>query len=333
MKEIGFQIEILTNLKCVNFLDITFNLDRNSYHPYRKPNDNLSYINILSNHPPQIIKQLPTTINNRLSNNSSNEQLFNQNKSGYEEALKQSGYKNISLTYQTTTSPKKQKRRRRKIIWFNPPFNKSVSTNVAKKFLSLIDKHFPPSSKLNKIFNRNTVKVSYSCTENMEKIIKGHNNNINATATDPLKACNCNNKASCPLDGKCRSTNVIYKCTVSAPNKNDKVYIGLTEGEFKSRFYTHKQSFTKKKYAKSTSLSKYIWELKENNINPSLSWTIMKTAKTYSNITKRCNLCLQEKFEILYYKNQNELLNNKSEIISKCRHENKFLMANYKSKD
>ena len=68
-----------------------------------------------------------------------------------------------------------RKKQQRKIIWFNPPFNLDVSTNAAKTFLNLIEKHFPRSSKLHKIFNKNTVKVSYSCTQNMSQIIKGHN--------------------------------------------------------------------------------------------------------------------------------------------------------------
>ena len=40
-KEIGFKIEIETNLKIVNFLDVTFNLAKSTYRPYRKPNNNL----------------------------------------------------------------------------------------------------------------------------------------------------------------------------------------------------------------------------------------------------------------------------------------------------
>ena len=79
--------------------------------------------------------------------------------------------------------------RKRKIIWFNPPFNANVSTNVAKTFLRLIDKHFPRSHKLNKIFNRNTVKVSYSCTENMANI-KGQNNKLTNTKVRQQLACN-----------------------------------------------------------------------------------------------------------------------------------------------
>ena len=37
--------------------------------------------------------------------------------------------------------------------------------NVVKKFLQLIDTHFPPTNKLHRIFDRNTVKISYSCTQ------------------------------------------------------------------------------------------------------------------------------------------------------------------------
>ena len=48
-KEIGVKNEIVTNLKTVNFLDVTFNLTNSKYTPYRKPNDNLLYIHTYSN--------------------------------------------------------------------------------------------------------------------------------------------------------------------------------------------------------------------------------------------------------------------------------------------
>ena len=50
--------------------------------------------------------------------------------------------------------------RRIKIIWFNPPNNHKVATNVAHKFLLLVDKHFPAGPSLNNYFNRNTIKVA-----------------------------------------------------------------------------------------------------------------------------------------------------------------------------
>ena len=75
-KDIGFAIDVETNLKIVDFLDITFNLNNGTYRPYKKPNDLLLYINKSSNHPPQIINQLPKIINERLSRNSSNEDVL-----------------------------------------------------------------------------------------------------------------------------------------------------------------------------------------------------------------------------------------------------------------
>ena len=59
-KEGGFKIENQTHLKIVNFLDVTFNLANGTYRPYKKANESLLYINTFSNHPPQVIKQLPT---------------------------------------------------------------------------------------------------------------------------------------------------------------------------------------------------------------------------------------------------------------------------------
>ena len=108
------------------------------------------------------------------------------------------------------------------------------------QYLSYKMKKHLSSHKLKKIFNRNTVKVSYSCTVNMLSIIKGHNKRITQSITIDNQRCNCRNKSECPLDGKCRTPNVIYKCVVSAPNTQDKIYIGLTENEWKQRYYTHK---------------------------------------------------------------------------------------------
>ena len=55
-------------------------------------------------------------------------------------------------------------------IWFNPPWNDAVATN-ASKFRPLIDEHYPKGSQLQQYFNRNTVKVSYSCMPDMASTI------------------------------------------------------------------------------------------------------------------------------------------------------------------
>ena len=96
-KEVGFKIEVQTCLKIVNFLDVTFNLANGTYRPYKKANESLLYINTSSNHPPQVIKQLPTSISERLSNNSSNEEIFNTSK--YEYQTKNSGYHQSKLIF------------------------------------------------------------------------------------------------------------------------------------------------------------------------------------------------------------------------------------------
>ena len=199
---------------------------------------------------------------------------------------------------------------------------------------SFLDKHFPPSNKLHKIFNRNTVKVSYCCTQNVANIIKSHNKKLISPSNQKKLSCNCRNKKECPLDGKCRSENIIYKCVATATGHLDKVYLGTAEGDFKQRFYNHKKSFKNKSYANDTTLSKYIWEMKQkHNITPTLKWYIVKSVPSYSNVSKKCLLCLHEKFEILNYPNQKELLNKRSELISKCRHVNKYLLSNYKAND
>ena len=137
-----------------------FDLTSVTHRPFKKKNDQLLYINTSSNHPPSIMKQIPASINKRLSDNSSNESIFNTAKPEYEAALQNSRYS--ALLSFSPCKPTKRKRKRN-ILWFNPPYNKSVQTNIGRIFLNLINKHFPNSGKLHKIFNKNTLKLSYSC--------------------------------------------------------------------------------------------------------------------------------------------------------------------------
>ena len=152
IKDVGFKIKIKTNLKIVDVLDVPINLNKGTYSSYKKPNGKILYTNTLSKHPWQTIKQLPTSINERLSKNSSNEEIFNKSKADYKKILETSVSNWQNLEYKKTTE-KTQKNRRWNIIWFNPPFNKNANTNVAKRFLSLIDNHFLlKDNKPHKIF-------------------------------------------------------------------------------------------------------------------------------------------------------------------------------------
>ena len=72
---------------------------------------------------------------------------------------------------------------------------------------------------------------------------------------------------------------------------------------------------------------------KRKGVTPALTWEVIRTVKAYSNITKRSSLCLHEKLAIITYPYPDELLNRRSELVTKCRHENKFLLKSFNSND
>ena len=177
-KNNGLNVIIECNMKIVNYLDVTFNLNDGTYRPYQKPDNIIQYIHVESNHPPNIIKQIPKTIEKRLSQLSSSEKIFNESAPFYEDKLHQSGYQQKLKYNPANTETHNKRNHKRNIIWFNPPFSRNVSTKIGKSFLNLLDKHFPQNHRLHKIFNRNNVKVSYSCTKSMKTLITNHNKNI-----------------------------------------------------------------------------------------------------------------------------------------------------------
>ena len=99
-KENELDIIVQCNMKTVNYLDVTLNLENSTYHPYQKENDQIKYINTESNHPPSIIKQLPLSIEFRLSSLPSSEEIFNDSVTPYQDALDKSVYKHKPSTKQ-----------------------------------------------------------------------------------------------------------------------------------------------------------------------------------------------------------------------------------------
>ena len=61
-KNIGLSLEIEGPIARTDFLDITLDLERNTYSPYRKKNAITQYIDIGSNHPQNILQQIPRMI-------------------------------------------------------------------------------------------------------------------------------------------------------------------------------------------------------------------------------------------------------------------------------
>ena len=173
------------------------------------------------------------------------------------------------------------------------------------------------------------------CTEHTlyRVIIKKHNRAIlNKKPTIPQDGCNCREKTRCPLKNKCLATSIIYEVNVTSDSENrEQKYIGLTERTFKKRFYGHQLSLKDRKYLKSSELSQHIWKVKDQGRSYRISWKIKNKATPYTNGTKRCDFCLSEKLCILKA-DKSGLLNKRSELISKCRHQNKFYIKNYKGR-
>ena len=219
-------------------------------------------------------------------------------------------------------------------LYYNPPFSKNVKTNIARGFLKLIDKHFPHNNKLHKIFKRHTVRVSYSCSEDMKCFINRHNKTIlkkhdkqNTTKrTNDSRLCNCRNHNQCPMQGNCLQANVVYKAEITTADNNEtKTYIGVTANEFKIRFRNHTKSINNIKYQNETELSKYIWQLKRSNRPHKIKWGIIKKIPACKPGQRRCGLYFEEKLLILKGRNKN-ILNKRSELFSKCRHVTKHYL-------
>ena len=108
-KDFGLEISAESNLKIVNYLDVTLNLNDGSFRPCDKSDDIIQYINKEFNHPPNLIKHLPASIEKRLSNNSFDEKIFQESAIYYEDSLNKAGFIN-KLAYQAQITRKtKQK--------------------------------------------------------------------------------------------------------------------------------------------------------------------------------------------------------------------------------
>ena len=325
MKDLGFNI----TAQAVNFLDINLDLESDIFKPYMKPNSTPCYVHRDSNHPRAILENIPKSVNKRLSAISSNKQVFDLASPPYQEALQKSGY-DFKLNFEPPIPCQKSKNRKRNITYFNPPFSKNVQTRIGDQFLNLIDKHFPRGHPLQKIINRNTIKLSYRCMPNFKRKVAAHNsrvNNIRATPQPP-SGCNCTGvMGPCPLEGNCLVNSVVYEAEVTSTNHQNETYTGLTSNTFKKRYYKHRESFKKENSENSTTLSSFIWNLKRKNENFEINWRIKDRAAAFNPVSRKCYLCLKEKYFIIFQP-EGASLNLRSELFSTCRHRLRQLLAN-----
>ena len=346
-------VKVEVNKRVVNYLNVTLNLLDGSHRDYMKPGQVIDYVHVESNHPPIVAKSIGKGVNHRLNANSSSEAMFDAAKGPYQEALQRSGHTH-TLKYnpeEAGGAPRRRRRRKNNIIWFNPPWCASVTTDVGRKFLNLVDASFPPSNPLSKIFNRKKIKVSYSTMPSLGRIIAGHNNKV---ITDQAKVepkrpwgnCSCPKKTrvagECPLGGECLAECIVYRASVKVKvprgaveveDAPEKTYLGLVEPEWKERLGNHKQDFKTASRRDATCLSTYIWSLKDKgkveDKDFSISWALVGRAQAYSPTADSCRLCLKEK-SLMILKPEWAVLNSRDEFFNHCRHKNKLLLSSIK---
>ena len=280
-----------------NRSSLRHNLKDGTYKPYNKPDNKITYINVQSNNTPNIIKQLPKTAEQRLSNNSSNEAIFNEAAPLYENALSEAGC-DVILKYnpnKKTKQKKQNKNRKRNIIWFNPPYSKNVLAKVGHYFLKSLNKQFPWQHKLHKIFNKNTVKVSYNCTKNIKSI----NNSHNKTFLHQNRPCPNKRRwnymwKELSLNGNCQAENIVYEATITCKQRTygENIYIGIAETTFKKRYSKHERPLNLVAYKNDTELSKEFCKKKCRNSVPKIKWRIPRKRSRFNRSLLRCNLCL-----------------------------------------
>ena len=91
----------------------------------------------------------------------------------------------------------------------------------------------------------------------------------------------------------------MYQAIVEDSTGDKKSYIGLSKNDLKERLGIHKQSF-KKRDVNQTCQSSHIWSLKDQGLAYIVTYRLVEKAKPFTPVTGKCQLCLKEKFYIMY---------------------------------
>ena len=139
------------------------------------------------------------------------------------------------------------------------------------------------------------------------------------------RPCNCRNETSCPLQGKCLQKGVIYQATIMQSNKGKHdTYIILESQRTSSKaamIDIYQASGLNIEYQQQ---QRAHLEVKKSEIDLRIKWEILDKALTYSASTRRCNLCIAERINILFKK---PTLNKRRELYCTCLHRRKCLLC------
>ena len=133
-----------------------------------------------------------------------------------------------------------------------------------------------------------------------------------------------------PFPGAMPENNVIYRAAVTTTHDgNMEFYTGLTSTTFKKRYGAHKTSITitNPNYKSKSTLSSHTLKLRSENKDFNIQWGLVDRAANFNPTTKKCRLCLKEKWYIMY-KPETATLNKRSEFYTAYRHRLKGLLIN-----
>ena len=89
----------------------------------------------------------------------------------------------------------------------------------------------------------------------------------------------------------------------------------------------HKTDTNYERHRCNTSLSKHIWNLKEEDKDYEIEWSLVEKSTDFNPTSKKCNICLKEKFYIMYDRGGSSL----EEVFNTWRHRKQKLLSNVKT--
>ena len=147
--------------------DLTSGVDR----PFNKSSNKPLYINASSNHPLSVLKQIPKSVSKRITRTLVMK-IFSVKVLRFTIRF----YGTVDLMRTSNTAQKDWCHQEEEggtvpgTSYCTIFLSANVKTNVGKHFSKLLKKHFDKNHNYQKIFNKNNMKVSYSCMNNMTKI-------------------------------------------------------------------------------------------------------------------------------------------------------------------
>ena len=121
------------------------------------------------------------------------------------------------------------------------------------------------------------------------------------------------------MDGKCLTSNLVYRADITTTEGDHKIYIGTSGNTFKERYTGHKTTFKYKTKRNTTELSKFYWKLRDEGKTPDIKGNIVTQINSGFSLRNGCTLCNTERYEIARAE-RDKLLNTRNERKRVCPH-------------